>query len=89
MDVITTKLTATSVLFLNFELLSDFYYSFPRELDAALQSLSENQVVHLATQDPEIKEHVEMQHKKELLSLALEKLQAASDFRNMREKRYN
>jgi replication fork clamp-binding protein CrfC len=33
LDVVSTKLTSTAVLFLNVELLSEFYYNFPRELD--------------------------------------------------------
>lgn len=85
-DVVTTKLTATAVLFLNFELLSDFYYSFPRELDATLQALSESQVERLAAQDPAIREHVQLQHRKELLQLALEKLRATSDLRELADK---
>ena len=36
LDVVADKLTSTAVLFLNVELLSEFYYNFPRELDARL-----------------------------------------------------
>jgi len=82
-DVIAAKLASTAVLFLNFELLSDFYYSFPRELDTRLQSLTEDQVESLAHQDPAIKRHVDLQHRKELLTLALNKLQTISDLREL------
>jgi len=42
LDVVADKLTSTAVLFLNVELLSEFYYNFPRELDSRLgRQLSE------------------------------------------------
>lgn len=85
MDVVANKLAATAVLFLNFELLSDFYYSFPREFDAKLGALSEYQVETLATQDPLVKKHVDLQQRKELLQLALSKLQTISELRNNME----
>ena len=37
LDVVASKLTQTAVLFLNVELLSEFYYNFPRELDRRLE----------------------------------------------------
>lgn len=83
MDVLSNKLAATSVLFLNFELLSDFYYSFPREFDAKLQSLRKDQVEILASQDPKVKQHIDLQHRKELLQLALSKLQSVNELRNL------
>lgn len=83
MDVVSNKLAATSVLFLNFELLSDFYYSFPREFDAKLQALGEDQVEILASQDPKVKQHIDLQHRKELLQLALSKLQTVNELRSL------
>ena len=79
LDVVSDKLTSTAVLFLNFELLSDFFYSFPRELDAEMGALSEQQVRELAIQDPAIKRHIELQKRKELLQLALSKIQTVSE----------
>lgn len=80
---VADKLTATAVLFLNFELLSDFYYSFPRALDARLQALTDTEVEALATQNPRVKRHIELQRRRELLSLALAKLQALTDMRQI------
>lgn len=79
LDVVADKLTATSVLFLNFELLSDYYYSFPRELDDRLGKLTETDLEVLASQDPKVKHHVELQRRKDLLQLALDKIQTVTE----------
>src|SRR5437016_1889744 len=75
LDVVSTKLTQTAVLFLNVELLSEFYYNFPRELDVRLgRHLSEDQVERFAKEDPKIKRHLEVIRRKELLELVLDKM---------------
>lgn len=75
LNVVNEKLTTTAVLFLNVELLSDFFYKFPRELDAKLsQNLTEEQVENFAKEDPKIKRHIELQQRKELLELVLQKI---------------
>lgn len=79
LDVVAEKLTATAVLFLNFELLSDFYYSFPRELDSQMSQLSEKQVQELAEQDPQIKQQIDLQRRRDLLKLALAKIQTVTE----------
>lgn len=79
MEVVAEKLTATSVLFLNFELLSDFYYTFPRELDNVFGNWNEQEIATFATQDPRIKRHVELQKRKDLLHLALRKIEAVDE----------
>ncbi|GMG21388.1 unnamed protein product [[Candida] boidinii] len=76
LDVVAEKLTQTAVLFLNVELLSDFYYNFPRELEKRLGSnLTPEQVEQFAKEDPKIKRHIELQERKELLELALTKIE--------------
>ncbi|KAI0814367.1 mitochondrial dynamin GTPase [Xylaria sp. FL0064] len=75
LDAVATKLAATAVLFLNVELLSEFYYNFPRELDIRLgRHLSDDQVERFAKEDPKIKKHLEVIKRKELLELVLEKM---------------
>jgi hypothetical protein len=77
LDAVASKLAATSVLFLNVELLSEFYYQFPRELDAKLgRSLSQEQIEKFAKEDPKIKRHLEVIRRKELLELVLEKIES-------------
>ncbi len=75
LDAVATKLASTAVLFLNVELLSEFYYNFPRELDMRLgRHLSDDEVERFAKEDPKIKKHLEVIKRKELLELVLEKM---------------
>ena len=77
LDAAASKLAATAVLFLNVELLSEFYYNFPRELDLRLgRRLSDEDVERLAKEDPKIKRHLEVIRRKELLELVLEKMES-------------
>lgn len=77
LDVVATKLTQTAVLFLNVELLSEFYYNFPRELDLRLgRHLSYDEVEKFAKEDPKVKAHLEVIRRKELLELVLEKMES-------------
>lgn len=76
LDVVSEKLTQTAILFLNVELLSDFYYSFPRELEKRLSSnLTPEEIESYAKQDPKVRRHIELQERKELLQLALSKIE--------------
>jgi len=72
-----SKLASTAVLFLNVELLSEFYYNFPRELDLRLgRHLSQSDVEKFAREDPKIRQHLEVIRRKELLELVLEKMES-------------
>ena len=77
LDVVADKLTSTAVLFLNVELLSEFYYHFPRELDMRLgRHLSDAEVERFAREDPLIRRHLEVIQKKEMLELVLQKIES-------------
>ncbi|KAG7123378.1 Protein msp1 like protein [Verticillium longisporum] len=77
LDAVATKLASTAVLFLNVELLSEFYYNFPRELDLRLgRHLSDEQIEQFAREDPKIKHHLEVIQRKELLELVLDKMES-------------
>ena len=89
LDATAAKLTATAVLFLNVELLAEFYYHFPRELDARLGrgsgdgagagagagggGLGRAEVERFAREDPRVARHLDVVRRKELLELVLEK----------------
>jgi len=74
--VVSTKLTSTAVLFLNVELLSEFFYQFPRELDVRLgRGLSKEEVERFAKEDPKVRAHLEVIRRKELLELVLGKME--------------
>ncbi|KAI1814542.1 mitochondrial dynamin GTPase [Poronia punctata] len=75
LDAVATKLASTAVLFLNVELLSEFYYNFPRELDIRLgRHLSPAEIERFAREDPKVKRHLDVIKRKELLELVLEKI---------------
>lgn len=77
LDVVADKLTATAVLFLNVELLSEFYYNFPRELDLRLgRGLSAEQVERFAREDQRIARHLDVVKRKEMLELVLGKMES-------------
>ncbi|KAE8552022.1 hypothetical protein EYB25_005913 [Talaromyces marneffei] len=77
LDVVADKLTSTAVLFLNVELLSEFYYNFPRELDQRLgRHLSDSEVERFAREDPRVRRHLDVIKKKETLELALQKIES-------------
>ncbi|KAM3163666.1 Dynamin-like GTPase MGM1, mitochondrial [Lachancea thermotolerans] len=81
LNAVSDKLTSTAVLFLNVELLSDFFYNFPIELDRKLTALSDEQVEMFAKEDPRIARHIELQKRKELLTLALERIDSILVFK--------
>ena len=77
LDAVATKLASTAVLFLNVELLSEFYYNFPRELDLRLgRHLSDDEVERFAKEDPKVRRHLEVIRRKELLELVLDKMES-------------
>lgn len=76
LDVVADKLTSTAVLFLNVELLSEFNYHFPRELDVRLgRHLSDAEVERFAREDPKIRKHLDVVRRKEMLELVLSKIE--------------
>ena len=76
LDVVADKLTSTAVLFLNVELLSEFYYNFPRELDQRLgRHLPEEEVERFAREDKKVRGHLDVIRRKELLELVLRKME--------------
>ena len=83
LDVVADKLTSTAVLFLNVELLSEFYYNFPRELDVRLgRHLSDTEVERFAREDPRIRKHLDVIKRKDLLEMVLEKIESIRQLEN-------
>lgn len=65
------------MLFLNVELLSEFYYNFPRELDQRLgRGLSREETERFAREDGRVRGHLDVIRRKELLELVLEKMES-------------
>jgi hypothetical protein len=89
LNAAATKLASTAVLFLNVELLSEFYYNFPRELDLRLgRHLSQDQVETFAKEDPKIKRHLEVIRRKELLELVLDKMESLKKLDNREREQF-
>lgn len=88
LDVVADKLTSTAVLFLNVELLSEFYYNFPRELDLRLgRHLSDSEVERFAREDGRVRKHLDIIKKKETLELALQKIESLRQLEGSRSSR--
>ena len=87
LDVVADKLTSTAVLFLNVELLSEFYYNFPRELDIRLgRGLGESEIERFAREDPKVRRHLDVIRRKEKLELVLEKIESMRQLESANKK---
>ena len=55
-------------MFINIELLDQFFYQFPREIDSRLlYDLDRNEIVEFAKENPEIRRHLDLQDRKDKL----------------------
>ncbi|KAF2252280.1 hypothetical protein BU26DRAFT_516948 [Trematosphaeria pertusa] len=89
LDAVADKLTTTADLFLDAELLSKFYYIFPRELDARLgRGLSQAEIDRFAREDPKIRRHLDVVRRKDLLEHVLKEMESLRQL-EAREKRYS
>lgn len=88
LDVVADKLTSTAVLFLNVELLSEFYYNFPRELDSRLgRGLSKEEVEKFAREDARVARHLDVVRRKEMLELVLGKMEGLREIDSTEKRR--
>ena len=77
LDAVLNKLSSTAILFFNVELLSDFYYKFPRELDRRFfGTMTPEEMEELAKEDPKVKKHIELGERKDRLETALSKMES-------------
>ncbi|KAF2138785.1 uncharacterized protein K452DRAFT_233429 [Aplosporella prunicola CBS 121167] len=87
LDAVADKLTTTADLFLDAELLSKFYYVFPRELEARLgRNLSQAEIERFAREDPKIRRHLDVVRRKDLLEHVLKEMESLRQL-EAREKR--
>jgi hypothetical protein len=76
LDTVATKLATPSALHLQSDLLEEFYYHFPRELDQRLDhGLAADEVEKLAKEDRKVKEQLEFMRRKDLLETVLDKME--------------
>lgn len=75
LNVVADKLTYTAVMFINIELLAEFFYQFPREIDSRLvYDMGREELVKFARENPTVRRHLDLQDKRDRLSEAMEKL---------------
>ncbi|KAL2266359.1 hypothetical protein VTJ83DRAFT_5711 [Remersonia thermophila] len=76
LDAVATKLAGAAVLFLNVEMLRDFYARFPREVEAKLhEHMAAGGLERFAREDPKVRRHLDLIQRKELLELVLRKIE--------------
>lgn len=81
LDAVATKLSQTAVLFLNVEMLNDFYVRFPREVETKLnEHMAAGGLDRFAREDPKVRRHLDLIHRKELLELVLAKIEELHRF---------
>ncbi|EME47280.1 hypothetical protein DOTSEDRAFT_69275 [Dothistroma septosporum NZE10] len=86
LDSVADKLTSTADLFLDAELLSKFYYQFPRVLEKWGRELDESTIERFAREDPKIRRHLDVVKRKELLEHVLKEMESLRQL-EAREKR--
>ncbi|KAI9208798.1 P-loop containing nucleoside triphosphate hydrolase protein [Polychytrium aggregatum] len=75
LEVVAEKLTYTAVMFIYVELLNEFFFQLPREVDNKLYyDLSRSEILSFAKENPHIQKHLEAQERKMTLELVMEKL---------------
>ncbi|RSH92606.1 dynamin-like GTPase mgm1 [Saitozyma podzolica] len=68
LSVVADKLAYTSTMFINIELLEQFFYQFPREIDSRiLYDLDREEIKRFARENPKIRHHLELQERKDKL----------------------
>ncbi|TEB34501.1 dynamin GTPase [Coprinellus micaceus] len=82
LNVVADKLAYTSSLFINIELLEQFFYQFPREIDTRLlYDLDRKEIVEFARQNPVVRRHLDLQERKDKLEEVMKQLNSLSTLR--------
>ncbi|CAD6885800.1 unnamed protein product [Tilletia controversa] len=75
MNVVADKLTYTAVMFINIEMLTEFFYQFPREIDTRLvQGMEKADLAKFARENPSVRAHLDLQERKQKLEVVMDKL---------------
>ncbi|KAJ3278623.1 dynamin-like GTPase mgm1 [Borealophlyctis nickersoniae] len=75
LSVVAEKLTYTAVMFIHVELLNEFFFALPREIDNRLYyDLTRGQILEFANENQSVLKHLEVQGRRETLEVAREKL---------------
>ncbi|KAG5340908.1 hypothetical protein C0989_012660 [Termitomyces sp. Mn162] len=83
LNVVADKLAQTSTMFINIELLEQFFYQFPREIDSRLlYDLDRREIIQFARENPVIRRHLDLQERKDKLEEAMKQLNSLSTLRS-------
>ncbi|OZJ02442.1 hypothetical protein BZG36_04396 [Bifiguratus adelaidae] len=75
LNVVAEKLTYTAVMFIQVELLNEFFFQFPREVDNKLvYQFDRQQINKFARENPSVQRHLDLQERKAKLEEVMEKL---------------
>ncbi|KAA1467676.1 hypothetical protein DENSPDRAFT_863145 [Dentipellis sp. KUC8613] len=82
LNVVADKLAYTSAMFINIELLDQFFYQFPREIDSRLlYDLDRKEIVEFARENPAVRRHLDLQERKDKLEEVMKQLNSLSTLR--------
>ncbi|KAI0044912.1 hypothetical protein FA95DRAFT_205149 [Auriscalpium vulgare] len=82
LNVVADKLAHTSSMFINIELLDQFFYQFPREIDSRLlYNLDRTDIVEFARENPTVRRHLDLQERKDKLEEVMKQLNGLSTLR--------
>ncbi|KAG6915869.1 hypothetical protein DXG01_009477 [Tephrocybe rancida] len=83
LNVVADKLAYTSAMFINIELLDQFFYQFPREIDTRLlYDLDRREIVEFARENPVVRRHLDLQERKDKLEEVMKQLNSLSTLRS-------
>ncbi|KAG6828883.1 hypothetical protein H0H92_006439 [Tricholoma furcatifolium] len=83
LNVVAEKLAYTSAMFINIELLDQFFYQFPREIDSRLlYDLDRREIVEFARENPVVRRHLDLQERKDKLEEVMKQLNSLSTLRS-------
>ncbi|KAJ1725450.1 mitochondrial dynamin GTPase Msp1 [Coemansia erecta] len=76
LDIVAEKLAYNAVLFINYELLQDFFFQFPRELDSNLYyGKTLQQTREFARQNPRVGRQLQLVERRQKLEIVMSRLQ--------------
>ncbi|KAJ7178592.1 P-loop containing nucleoside triphosphate hydrolase protein [Mycena crocata] len=82
LNVVADKLAYTSAMFISIELLDQFFYQFPREIDSRLlYDLDRKEIVEFARENPAVRRHLDLQDRKDKLEEVMKQLNSLSTLR--------
>ncbi|TDL25567.1 hypothetical protein BD410DRAFT_717362 [Rickenella mellea] len=82
LDVVAEKLAYTSAMFISIELLDQFFYQFPREIDSRLiYDLDREEIAQFARENPAIRRHLDLQERKDKLEEVMKQLNSIAHLR--------